>query len=274
MQEIKVATLNLGKGATKFLPPGYSKQDVEGNLQLVANLIYANSFDVVGLQEVDVNTNRNRGIDEPSFLRDELNWPTRSSRFEPAIDFSGGKFGNSILMNLSRDELRYKDQKIQRKRFPRVVGKEDRSAIAIRADIRQPEGSKREFKNLWFVATHLGIPFCDWTSQLCQILSWIDEFSFPVFVCGDLNVRERSEDGRTTEYGLLKDMFEKYGFLDLGPFGDGNFTFPRRATKKIDYMFLRDNRSWFDVDWVGRIRPRVNGEWISDHWALACTLSY
>ena len=274
MPNIILGTLNIGKGATKFLDTNYSKQDVEDNLRLIANLINRHAIDVIGLQEVDVNTNRNRKVDEPTFLRDELNWPIRGSRFESAIEFDDGYFGNAILMNVSKEELTYQDSKIQRKKFTKLFGREDRSAIAIRIDIKQPTSSSRTFKNLWFVTTHLDNPFCDWTNQLCQILSWTDGFSFPVIICGDFNVPERAEGLKTVEYQLLKEMFDKYGFIDLGPFDDVNFTFPRRATKKVDFMFLRDNRKWFDIDNIERIRPKIDDVWLTDHWAIVCSLSY
>lgn len=96
------------------------------------------SVDVAGFQEVDVKTNRSRGVDEPFFLRDTLGWPTRSSRFQPGIDLRGGEFGNAILVNLSKPELSYKDEKIQRRRFQKVSGREDRSALAIRLDLKMP----------------------------------------------------------------------------------------------------------------------------------------
>ncbi len=273
MPQINLASFNIGKGGTKVLSDDYTLNDVAQNLGRISNFINDNDFDVIGMQEVDVKTNRCKQIDEPSFIRDALNWPTRSSRFQPAMNYQGGEFGNSILVNLSKKHISYKNDKIQRKNYLKITGKENRSALAIRVDIKLPSGSSREFKNLWFVTTHFDIPFTDWMHQLCRMLVWSDGFNFPVLICGDLNVRERNESGTTKEYHLMKENFEKYGFVDVGPFKN-NFTFPRMATKKIDYMFLRDDRNWFTVDRSECIKTKPGGNWLSDHWALACTLGY
>ena len=95
MPNITLGTFNIGKGATKFQPSGYSKQDVENTLKLIAGLIDTHDIDVTGLQEVDVNSDRNKNVDEPSFLRDTLKWPTRSSRFQSAREIKGGFFGST-----------------------------------------------------------------------------------------------------------------------------------------------------------------------------------
>jgi endonuclease/exonuclease/phosphatase family metal-dependent hydrolase len=278
MPKITLGTFNIFLGGTGFLPADHSGQDVENTLRLIATLIGEHSIDVIGLQEVDKNMIRSGTIDEPSFLQDELSWPARSSQFGRAIFKDGGEYGNAILVNLSEQELTYKDHNVQTIELSKVIAVEDRSAIAIRVDIRQPAFAKKESKKLWFVTTHLGLTFCDWTSQLFQILSWTSEFSFPVIVCGDLNVRERSENGRKSmEYKIMKLMFEEHGFVDLGPFGEKNFTYPNEdetASRKVDYMFLRDDRNWFSVYSMERIRPSLNNVWLSDHWALACSLSY
>ena len=273
MPQVKIASINIGKGGTKVLSDNYTENDVAQNLGRISSFIDDNDFDIVGMQEVHVKTKRSRDLDEPSFIRDSLKWPTRSSRFQSSMNFQGGEFGNSILVNLSKDHLTYKDDKIQRKTFLKIAGKENRSALAVRVDIKLAPGSSRAYKNIWVVNTHFDIPFTDWMHQLCQILTWTDDFSFPVLICGDLNVRERTESQVTTEYCLMKENFEKYGFIDLGPF-QNNYTFPRRATKKIDYIFLRDDRQWFEVNKSEVVKTKIDEEWLTDHWALACTLAY
>ena len=274
MPDITLGTFNIGQGATKGLPAGYTKQDVQNRLRLIAALISGNHIDVIGLQEVDVNTDRNRNIDEPSFLRDELGWPTRSSLFQPAIPLQGGQYGNAILISLSQEALNYRNINIRRIELPKVTGNEDRSAIAIRVDIEQTGTTRPQFRRLWFVTTHLGLTDCDWTGQLQQLLTSIEELEFPVLLAGDLNVRERSNNQKTTDYKVMNTLLEGHDFQDLGPFGSENFTFPQDATRKIDYIYLRDDQNWFGLKCIDRINPLVNNDWLSDHWALKCTLTY
>jgi hypothetical protein len=43
---------------------------------------------------------------------------------------------------------------------------------------------------------------------------------------------------------------------------------------KIDYIFFKDDRAWFEVEHIEQIRTKVDESWLTDHWALACTLQY
>ncbi|MFK8016838.1 MAG: endonuclease/exonuclease/phosphatase family protein [Gammaproteobacteria bacterium] len=274
MGVLKLGTFNIGLAGTKFLPENYNRSQVEQNLARIASMLNANQVDIAGLQEVDVTTNRSRGVDEPSFIRDALNWPTRSSRFQPATHRDGGEYGNSVLVNLSRPDISYQDNKIQRRQFPKDLGREDRSALAVRVDLKMPAGHARAFENVWFVTTHFDLPFTDWTRQLCAMLEWTRAFSFPTIICGDLNIVEKTNGELTQEYQLMSELFDKYGFRDVGPFGEGNETFARHATRKIDYFFLRDQRDWFRIVSTDRVRPKLGEHWLSDHWLVTCSLEY
>ena len=190
------------------------------------------------------------------------------------MDYDGGEFGNAVLVNLSRSDLSYKDSRIQRRKYKRIAGPEDRSALAIRVDMKMPQGHDRDYKNLWFVTTHFPLEFSDWMPQLCKMLVWARGFNFPVLICGDLNVPERRDGNLTTEYQLMNDIFAKEGYVDLGPHGENNFTFARAATKRIDFMYLLDKRKWFTNEDTELIRPKVGNAWVSDHWMVTCTLSY
>ncbi len=66
----------------------------DANAATIANDIKSANLDIVGIQEVDKNTNRTGKVDQAKLLADELGWYYGYSK---AIDLEGGAYGNAIL---------------------------------------------------------------------------------------------------------------------------------------------------------------------------------
>jgi endonuclease/exonuclease/phosphatase family metal-dependent hydrolase len=257
---LTLMTFNIGKGGT--VRGGASKEGVNSILNSITRMINREGVDVLGLQEVDVRVSRSGYWDEPAELSKRLGWGQRSSRFVGAISLGNGEYGNSIIIDLSRGDIDYRDYKVQRWHFYNSYG-EDRAAIAMKIDIEQG-------KQLWFITTHLSDDTENNYRELQQLfekITTLDEDT-PILLCGDFNLAEPvSENDLTPNIVYLAMTLGLLGFEDLGP--EGVATLPSKGIK-IDYMFLRDPYGIFNTLSVDRVKC----EDLSDHHAIKIILSY
>lgn len=81
---LRVGTFNIQNGA-----------GVGHNFRILAEDILSAGLDIVGLQEVDLNTSRNKNQDTMKKLSEYTGYTYYE--YAPNIDFSGGKYGTGIL---------------------------------------------------------------------------------------------------------------------------------------------------------------------------------
>ncbi|MBR2370610.1 MAG: endonuclease/exonuclease/phosphatase family protein [Clostridia bacterium] len=81
---LRVATFNIKNGIC-----------VKHDMARLAELIDPLELDVVGLQEVDVCTERAKGLDTLKLFSEAAGY--KYYKFTPAIDYKGGKYGTAIM---------------------------------------------------------------------------------------------------------------------------------------------------------------------------------
>jgi len=180
---IKVMTYNVHH----CNPPGTENIDVDA----IANAIKGQNADLVAIQEVDVNTHRSGGIDEPHLLALKAGYPYYY--FGKAMDFDGGKYGIMILSKyLLTDTQTYA--------LPSANISKDEPRILAAATVNLPDG-----KVLRFGSTHLeAFNKSSRILQAKEISRIAGTTTLPFIVAGDFNDHEDSET-----IGILKTVFAK-----------------------------------------------------------------
>ena len=154
--------------------------DVEYDWSKLAEVILQSGADVVGLQEIDMNTGRNGGRDTMAGLSEATGFPYYV--FIPAMNFDGGQYGTAILSRypiLSSDVITLNAGGYE----PRALGA---------AEIELPDGSTLHFLN-----THLAYEddFVR-STQFTQVAKWIKRNirdDSPVMITGDFNTADFSD---------------------------------------------------------------------------------
>lgn len=189
------------------------------DVERIANVIKASNADLVTLQEVDVNTQRNGGVDQAA----ELGRLTgMHARFGKAIDYQGGEYGQAIL---SRWPIAEFDVHM----LPSEEGREQRIAVAagIRGDGRRPD--------ILFVGTHLDhqgeVYRLPQAVRLLEILR--DSTWETMLLSGDMNALPTSET-----MGLVLQEWEDTT-------DDDALTLPAPVpNRKIDYILFPKGHPW------------------------------
>lgn len=225
----------------------HAGKDAKGvaNLARVAEIVRATGADVALLQEVDINTRRSGGVDQPAELAELTKL---RPVFGKTLDYDGGQYGIAVLTRwpVTRDtvfrlEVTPRQERAGGSYEPRGV---------LHVLIATPHGP------LHILNTHLD-PGADdryRRQETATILSLADELRSrgePVFIGGDLNANPES--------GVLA-MFREAGWRDAWEgcgVGEGK-TFPYDApVKRIDYLLLGAGASC--------ARAEVLGTDVSDH---------
>jgi endonuclease/exonuclease/phosphatase family metal-dependent hydrolase len=211
---LRVATYNILGGRNT---------DEKRDLTRVAEVIRAINPDLIALQEVDVGTERMKGVDIPA----ELGRLTGMNHvFGSAMPYQGGHYGEAVLSRFPLSE-------IKRHPLPHQDSSEPRMAIEA---ILEVGATKRRFS---FIATHLD-HLRDQTDRMLQVEELIKlsaKNTHPSLLAGDLNARP----GSVAIKALTSD-----GWRFTLPVIDGkNFTFsssePRR---RIDYILTKPAAQW------------------------------
>ena len=225
--EIRVMVYNIHAG-----------KDAAGvdNLERVATLIREASADVVLLQEVDRNTTRSAGVDQPAVLArlTGLNFA-----FGRSLVYQGGDYGIAVLSRWPITSPRT---------IPLPVNPpQDRSGstheprVALRVAIASPIGE------LIVVNTHIDASRDDrWRRQeIAAVLAVLDSTRGLVLFGGDLNSTPDGEIQQTVRARGLRDAWLVCGRGDE----TAGMTYPAdSAIKRIDYLYFRDATRCSDAE--------------------------
>jgi endonuclease/exonuclease/phosphatase family metal-dependent hydrolase len=195
------------------------------NIARVAEVVRGSGADLVLLQEVDRNTQRSGGVDQPATLSRLTSFP---AAFGKTLDYQGGDYGIAILSRwpIVTETL---------VRLP-VEPPQDRSGRyeprgALRVSIASPWGT------MAVVNTHIDASGDDrWRRQeirtVIAIADSIRSRGTLLLVGGDFNSTPESAVQQTARAAGLRDAWMECG---AGP----ALTYPAdSAVKRIDYLYL------------------------------------
>ena len=189
----------------------------------VARTIREQQPDIVALQEVDVDTGRSGGIDQPHRLSQLTGM---ASLFRTSIEYDGGRYGLAVL---SRWPI------MTSERIQLTSTGEQRTLVIV--DILAPDGQM-----LHVAVTHLGLDPAEREAQTAEIVAALAPFE-RVILMGDFN----EEPG-----GPVHDAL-RVPFLDvwtLSGTGQGN-TYPASSpTKRIDWIMVSPDLPSPTCAWV------------------------
>lgn len=213
---INVLTYNIYHGENPY-------KKGQSNVNEISELIKETYPDVVFLQEVDSMTNRSAGVFGKKVDNSaELGTLThRVSYFSKAIDFSGGSYGEALLLR--------KRCVVFRQKLPNPKGGEVRSMIATEENVGK--------KSVIMLGTHLCHQYSEnRMAQLKTIVEYYVQKNKPMILAGDFNF---SPDSPEYQYitGFFNDAAVQFGKPQNTFSADGPDT-------RIDFIFLSKNHKW------------------------------
>ncbi len=214
------------------------------SLEEFAEFIKKENPDIVALQEVDVNTYRERAPKQngKNFISELAYRTNMLSVYAKTILYKGGYYGIGILS-------KYPLISTERILLPMPEGAKEQRALLI-AEVEIPE--KGQFT---FSCTHLDYTTYDVRStQINFVNETLLKKEGPVMLCGDFN--SKSDSKEITE-----------GMNRWTQVCSPNPTIPSNAPKsKIDYIFCYPGTSWIKVEASTPVIP------LSDHLPLISTV--
>lgn len=229
--EIRVVTYNIhhGEGVDRKI-----------DLARIAKILAAIRPDIVALQEVDQQTQRTHGVDQPAEL---ARLTGMKAVFGRNIDFDGGGYGTAVLTKLpvrSSENVKLKSYYTPTKTNPEQRG------------VQVIEFGGKERAELLFLCTHLDYRPAD--DERFNSAVTINELvrkrsDLPAILAGDLNatpdsrvIREFAKEwtfaGRRTAIGDSNSADANQG-------GGSMLTFPaKKPDKWIDYIMYRPAARW------------------------------
>jgi endonuclease/exonuclease/phosphatase family metal-dependent hydrolase len=197
------------------------------NLERVGEIVRGSGADIALLQEVDRNTRRSGGVDQPAVL---ARLTGLHAAFGSTLDYQGGEYGIAILSRwpITSDTLIALPIDPPQ---PRSGGSYEPRG-ALRAEIASPTGV------IVAVNTHLDASGDDrWRRQEVRTVLRIADSARArvgarLLVGGDFNSTPESVVQDTIRSGPLHDVWPTCGR------GDG-YTYPARSSvKRIDYLYV------------------------------------
>lgn len=217
------------------------------DLKRIANVIRSTSADLVALQEVDRNTRRSGGVDQPAEL---ARLTEMEAVFERNIEYQGGDYGNAVLSRLPIERH-------QNHALPSYYDGEQRGVLEVEVQLRE------RGPPLIFFATHLDHRRDD--RERMASAKTIEELAgrhknAALIVAGDLNA---TPDSRVIE------SFQRI-WRSATSEADPTPTFPAEMPKRqIDYVLYRPPDRWRVVE------VRVIDEPVaSDHRPILAVLEW
>ena len=206
----------------------HAGQDAKGvdNLRRVADLIRSTDTDLALLQEVDVNTQRSGGVDQPRVLAERTGL---HAAFGRTLDYQGGQYGVAILSRWPIVHQQLVPLPIDPPQARAGGSYEPRGALRTR--IASP------FGELVVLNTHLDASGSDMyrRQEVRTVVALGDSArvsSRYVIIGGDFN---------STPESAVQETMRRSPMRDVWPLcGRGNdLTYPAdSAVKRIDYLYL------------------------------------
>lgn len=239
---LKIMTYNVASGAKSMVI----------DMKVTAETIKKISPDIIGIQEVDVNTKRSGNVDQAKILADITGY---NVKFGKTIDFDGGEYGIAILSKYPIIDS-----------YSIQLPSSDEQRIALVAKIDVPGFEVP----ITFINTHL-----DWHEnpeiRMAQIYA-LDEQLLDVrgikIMCGDFNDTKNSDTIR---------RLERYWNIAIPDTLDHR-TWPSSNPEiGLDYIFTSKAQIWETDTYI----PNAEGdnekfgiEWnkVSDHIPVITTL--
>ena len=227
MKHITIATYNIRHGA-----------DVKLDWSLLAEMIRQSGADIVGIQEVDMHTNRISGQDTLAGLVQATGLPY--ALFVPAMDFDGGQYGTAILSRFPLETTAC---------FPLdSAGYEPRACGAVT------------------VKLHDGLPFCFLNTHLSyesteqqhiqfgQLADWMDSHvgkAIPTVLTGDFNTEDFTAFAPLTDIGfsLVNNADHTYKTFRKPPIAIDNIVYRADCLAPVEHGMIASNRSDHNLLW-------------------------
>lgn len=202
------------------------------DLQRIAAIIRQHDPDIVGLQEVDMNTQRTGGVNQLTELRKATGM--KHAFYGQTIEFQGGAYGIGVLVKEGWQIAGWQVEPI-----PEPGGREPRVLQAIHLRQSDIQENPAEFI---FLNTHLDHVQDD--SYRLRALPVIQRFveqyaQTPMILVGDMNDQPDSR--------LINRLNEHWQDAETAPqrlAGE-----PQTPSSKIDYIFFRPWERWRVVDY-------------------------
>lgn len=212
------------------------------DLEAIAKVIKESEADIVGLQEVDVHTERSgKDLDEAA----ELGRLTGMHHyFVKGIDYQGGEYGIAILS-------RFPFLKTDSLRLPMAPGAGGEPRVLAIVDVEPVKG-----KVITFANTHMELKPENRNLQAREIISHLNSKNNPVIFCGDLNAKPGSD---------VISLFENAFFRSSIPNGN---TFPEKNPRtEIDHILFKPKDRFKVLQ-----HSVIKEEYASDHRPLLVEL--
>jgi endonuclease/exonuclease/phosphatase family metal-dependent hydrolase len=214
-KEIRVVSYNIHHGRGL---------DGKVDLKRIAEVIAAESPDIVALNEVDQGTRRTEGIDMPAELAALTNM---EAVFIKNIDFEGGGYGNAVLTRLP---IRRKENH----KLPSHYEGEQRGVLELEL------GAADEEEPLIFLCTHLDYRPED--HERMASVKTIEDIAarhkgWPIILAGDLNARPDS-----AVLGAFGKTWKRANAKPIPTFPAAN------PQNQIDYVLVRPPARWETVE--------------------------
>lgn len=210
----------------------------------IATVFAEENADLIGMNEVDLGTERTGGVDQTRQIADQLGY---HYVFGPAMAYGGGEYGNALVS-------RYPIEVIQNHKLPFLqdISKEPRAILECSVDV---EGSQ-----LRVLVTHLGLDVSERELSINYIADLLQGSDTPTILIGDFNIRYHESFGELEPLmAMLKDAPAEIGKEDEILTFDAH-----EPTARIDYVFLSKELMVEDV-YVVKTEA-------SDHLPLVCVL--
>jgi len=217
----------------------------------IAEVIASLEVDVIGLQELDLNRARSKGVDQAGLIAEELGW---NCFFHPAHRLADEHYGNAIL---SPHPIRVR----QAKELPSVMTRLcPESRAAIWAEITTPIGP------LQIINTHFGLGRRERLMQ-AEVLAgeeWLGAIpaGHPLVLLGDFNSLPGSRPFKVLTRGLRDIRMLLTPKMRLS-------TYPTRLPiLAVDHIFVNDRVRVNSAAVVRTAETRI----ASDHFPLVADI--
>ncbi len=183
------------------------------DLERIAKVINSVSPDVVTLQEVDINTERNGKVHQMEVLAKLTNM---NFAFGKSIDLQGGKYGNGILTKFPIKNT---------KTFP-LPGEEPRSALVVTIELEDE-------KEIVLISTHLATEKKGQSDSIEPVQKMLKDYNeLPIIFAGDFNAIPESKVLSELSNNLINTTV-------------GKKTYPvDTPIEQIDYIFCSSKNQW------------------------------